>query len=115
MVYLLTRVTFLYNKLEFSKNPANSTSKYLNQTLFLVFDSSVHEFIERLNDLNHYLFFLSEKYSKQLDQEIRHINLTTLPVDSEKSITSNVDKTIPLNGIQSFQDLQFLRKIGQQQ
>jgi hypothetical protein len=37
--------------------------------LYMGFNTSVQEFVERLNDLNHYLLYFSEEHPKQLDQD----------------------------------------------
>jgi hypothetical protein len=37
--------------------------------LYMVLNTSVHQFVERLNDLNRYLMYLPEETPKQLDQD----------------------------------------------
>jgi hypothetical protein len=42
---------------------------YMRQGLYIGLNTSVHKFIERLNDLNRYLLYFPEENPKQLNQD----------------------------------------------
>jgi hypothetical protein len=42
---------------------------YMRQYLYMDLNTSVQQFVERLNDLNRYLLYFPEENSKQLDQD----------------------------------------------
>jgi hypothetical protein len=54
-----------------SKRAIQVQTYYMRQTrcLYMGLNTSAQKFVERLNDLNHYLLYFSEESPKQLDQD----------------------------------------------
>jgi hypothetical protein len=69
-------------KLEFLIDPENPASKY-----------SVQQFVQRLNDLNHYLLYFPEENPKQLDQDeiIEIFDQAKAPEWHEALVNANID------------------------
>jgi hypothetical protein len=56
--------------LEYTPKRAICVQKYyMKRGLYMGLNTSVHQFVERLNDLNRYLLYFPEENPKQLDQD----------------------------------------------
>jgi protein associated with RNAse G/E len=59
----------------------------------LVLNTSVQQFVERLNDLNRYLLYFPEENSKKLDQDeiIKLLDQDKAPECLESMVDANID------------------------
>jgi hypothetical protein len=80
-----------------SKRAIRVQKYYMRQPrgLYMVLNTSVHQFVERLNDLNRYLLYFPEENPKQLDQdeiiEILYQAKTMDPEWHEAMVNANID------------------------
>jgi hypothetical protein len=63
--------------------------------LYMVLNASIQQFVERLNDLNHYLLYFPEENPKQIDQdeiiEILDQATARYPEWHEAMVNANID------------------------
>jgi hypothetical protein len=61
--------------------------------LYMAFNTSIQQFVERLNDLNHYLLYFPEENPKQLDQDeiIEILDQAKAPEWYEAMVNANID------------------------
>jgi hypothetical protein len=61
--------------------------------LYMAFNTSIQQFVERLNDLNHYLLYFSEENPKQLDQDgiIEILDQAKAPEWHGAMVNANID------------------------
>jgi hypothetical protein len=83
--------------------------------LYMGLNTSLQQFIERLNDLNHYLLYFSEESSKQLDQDeiIEISHQSKAPECHEAMMNANIDIFVMsyVKSVSYFKRLENLEKI----
>jgi hypothetical protein len=83
--------------------------------LYMGLNTSVQKFVERLNDLNHYLLYFPEENPKQLDQDeiIEILDQAKAPEWHEVTVNENIDIfDMPCEGsVSYFKRLENLEKI----
>jgi hypothetical protein len=88
---------------------------YMRRGLYMALNTSEQQFIERLNDLNRYLFYVPEENPKQLDQDeiIEILDQAEAPKWHEAMVNANIDifEMTYKDSVSYFQHLENLEKI----
>jgi hypothetical protein len=88
---------------------------YMRRDSYMCVNTSLQQFVERLNDLNRYLLYFPEENLKQLDQDeiIQILDQAKAPERHEAMVNSNIDifETSYEESVSYFRRLENLEKI----